>query len=231
MTRGHPNEPGSEYPIRLTGQLDPDLSRGLWLVKWILALPHLVALAFLWVGFLASTIVAGLAILITGRYPRPIFDFNVGVMRWTWRVTFYAFGALATDTYPPFTLRPTAYPAQLEVDYPDHLSRGLVLVKWWLLALPHYVVIALFTGGAATWEFGVVGILTVVAGGYLMFTGRYPRGLFEFVMGMQRWSYRVWAYAALMTDRYPPFRLEIGGDEPGVPVGFFGGPDPDPVAA
>ena len=152
------------------------------------------------------TIWAFFAILFTGRYPRTVFDFNVGVLRWTWRVTFYAFGALATDRYPPFSLSTRDYPANLEVEYPEQLARGLVLIKWWLLAIPHYIVVSLMNGGdrgpgLATWlvVFGAVGLL---------FNGRYPSDIFTLVMGLNRWSIRVWAYATLMTDEYPPFRLE-----------------------
>src|SRR5436190_1380966 len=117
------------------------------------------------------------------------------------------------------------YPLQLTGELSQRLSRGLGLVKWWLLALPHYLVVAVFIGGAwATWtgvgngwmwsSGGLVGLLVVFAGVVLLFTGRYPKALYDFVLGMNRWVFRVAAYAALMTDTYPPFRLDMGGDEP-----------------
>jgi uncharacterized protein DUF4389 len=209
------------YPARLRGDIDPDTSRWLWLVKWLLVIPHIVVLAFLWLAVFVLTIVAGFAILFTGRYPRGIFDFNVGVMRWTWRVSFYAVNAFGTDRDPPWSLQPDpTYPADFTVDYPQHLSRGLVLVKWWLLVLPHYFVVAFFSGGwgvgwtAKLGGVGLIGVLAVIAAATLLVTGRYPRPLFDLVMGMNRWCYRVLAYAALMTDVYPPFRLDQGGSEP-----------------
>ena len=139
------------YPVHLDAVGEPVASRWLWLVKWLLAIPHLVVLMFLWIAFGVLSIVAFFAILFTGRYPRAIFDFNVGVLRWTWRVSYYTYGALATDRYPPFTLDEVEdYPTHLQIDYPEHLSRGLVLVKWWLLAIPHYIVVGLLIGGG-TW--------------------------------------------------------------------------------
>jgi hypothetical protein len=217
----------STFPLALEGELAPQLSRWLWLVKWLLVIPHVIVLFILWIAFVVLTVVAFFAILITGRYPRALFDFNVGVLRWTWRVGYYSYSALGTDRYPPFTLADDpSYPARLSMDYPQSLSRGLVLVKWWLLALPHYLVIGIFTGGAFAgydqarngdaWAYGsgLIGLLVCIAGLVLLFAGRYPRGVYDLVMGMNRWVFRVNAYAALMTDRYPPFRLDMGDHEP-----------------
>jgi hypothetical protein len=211
-------------PLRIEGRLDPDVSRWKWLVKWFLAIPHAVVLAFLWVAFIVLTFVAFVAILFTGRYPRSIFDFNVGVLRWTWRVSYYATSALGTDRYPPFTLDPVDYPATLAVDYPEHLSRGLVLVKSWLLAIPHLLVVGAFTapwtlGGGDEWfvlSGGLLGILVAIAALTLLVTRRYPPGLHDVILGINRWIYRVIVYVALMTDQYPPFRLDQGGTEPPV---------------
>jgi len=196
------------YPVSIKGEFTEPPSRGWWLLKWLLALPHYIILVFLWIAFIVVWVIAFFAILFTGKYPRGLFDFNVGVLRWTWRVGFYSYQALGTDRYPPFTLESVDYPADLEVEYPESLSRGLVLVKWWLLAIPHYIIVAFFQGGCGgRGGGGLTFILAIFGAVALLFTGKYPADIFKLVVGMNRWSYRVCAYAALMTDVYPPFRL------------------------
>ncbi|SHI02089.1 DUF4389 domain-containing protein [Streptomyces sp. 3214.6] len=236
-------------PVHIEATLDPRLSRWLWLVKWLLAIPHYIVLFFLWIAFVVVTVFAFFAILFTGRYPRPLFEFNVGVMRWNWRVSFYAHTALGTDRYPPFTLaKAPDYPARFDVDYPERLSRGLVLVKWWLLAIPQYIVVGMFVGdwawgwgGEDGWHGGgLIPFLSLVAVVILAVTARYPVQLFDLLLGLARWVARVAAYAALMTDDYPPFRLEMGGQasppaetsvsDSGPGPGPRPGPGPDPSA-
>ena len=218
------------YPARLNGDLSQTPSRWLWLVKWLLAIPHFVVLALLGVGVLFTTIAAGFAILFTGRYPKSWFFFTVGVLRWSWRVGFYSYSALATDRYPPFTLAPADYPADFSVDYPERLSRGLVLVKWWLLAIPHYLIVGLFTGGTmVAWSYAapagmgrmsasisVLGLLVLFIAVVLLVTGRFHRGMSDFALGINRWVYRVNTYMLLLRDEYPPFRLDQGAEEPAV---------------
>ncbi|MDA8117133.1 MAG: DUF4389 domain-containing protein [Actinomycetota bacterium] len=228
-----PSTAAGTYPLRLRGSLLNPPGRALWIIKWVLIIPHLLALCLLWAASALATIAAGLAILFTGRYPRAIFDFNVGLLRWQWRVAFYSVGAFATDQYPPFSLEPDpSYPAELEVEYPEHLSRGLVLVKSWLLAIPHYLVIGILSGGwILGWDGwrtlvsgGLIGVLALVAVVVFAVKGSYPTNLFDLLMGLNRWVFRVFAYALLMTDRYPPFRLDMGGDEP--PASPSAAPEP-----
>ncbi|CAM3332901.1 DUF4389 domain-containing protein [Mycobacterium colombiense] len=189
--------------VTVRGDFDAP-SRWLWLVKWcVLALPHYPILIALYLAYPFSTVAAGVAILCTGRYPRPLFDFNVGVLRWSWRVMNYRFPMNSTDKYPPFTLasRPD-YPGDLAVEYPERLKNWAVLVKW-LLAIPQVLL---------CWSMeALLQVLCVIAALALLCTGTIPRGIFDLLMGMVRWRYRVAAYVSLMRDEYPPFRMDLGG--------------------
>jgi len=196
------------YPVNIRGELTIPPGGGLWLLKWLLVIPHLLVLIFLWIAFVVVCIIAFFNILFTGKYPKSLFEFNTGVLRWSWRVGFYSYEALGTDKYPPFSLDPDPdYPADLEIAYPEKLSPGLVLVKWWLLAIPHYIIVGILVGGWFEWRLGLTTVLAIIGIIVVLFQGKYPPEIFKLVVGMNRWSLRVAAYASLMTDEYPPFRL------------------------
>jgi hypothetical protein len=147
-------------------------------------------------------------------------------------------GGSASTSTPPWAptathrspLARTDYPADFDVAYPEQLSRGLVLGKW-LLAIPHLVIVILIAGdlllypwtASSGWTFGfqlaggysILNLLVVLAGFFLLITRQYPRTLFDLLVGINRWLYRVLIYVALMRDEYPPFRLDQGEHEPG----------------
>jgi len=188
------------YPVNIKGELTVMPSRWLWIFKWLLIIPHAFILYFLEIAAVVVWVIAWFAILFTGKYPKSLFDFSVGVLRWGWRVNFYSYSALGTDKYPPFALESMPdYPADLDVVYPAKLSRGLIFVKWWLLAIPHFIILY-FLGIFSS-------ILVIVVALCLLFTGKYPASLFRLIIGVNRWSNRVSAYVFLLTDEYPPFRL------------------------
>ncbi len=199
--------PRSSYPLTLKGELKEPLSRWLWLVKWLLAIPHLIVLCFLSIAAAFVWIIAFFSILFTGRYPRPLFQFTVGVLRWWWRVSFYSCGALATDKYPPFSLRSQDYPADLEVEYAEDLSRWTVLD--FVFAIPHYLCLAGLTALSFKPAFvlGLLPALLLITAVLLLFTGKYRQDIWKLVMGVNRWSFRVGAYALMLTHEYPPFSL------------------------
>jgi hypothetical protein len=188
------------YPVTLTGDLSSPPSRWQWLFKWLMLIPHYIILYFLGIAAAVVTFIAFFAILFTGKYPKSLFNFVAGYWRWSWRAGFYGYSALGTDKYPPFTLDKASYPADFDIVYPDKLNNWMVLVKW-LLAIPHLIIVSVFAN--------VIEILVLVIGIILLFTGKYPEDLFKFMMGMNRWIYRVNGYFFLMTDEYPPFRFDM----------------------
>jgi hypothetical protein len=192
-------------PVTLYVTLAESLSRWLWIVKPLLLIPHYIVLAIL--GFAASItwVITLLAILFTGRYPRGLFDFHMGVFRWMWRVEFYGTQALATDMYPPFQFSgANDYPADIEIKYPENLNRWLVLIKLFLV-IPHLIILGILRGG----QNGLSMLLVFIAGIILLFTGKYPKGILDLLMGVHIWWYRTMAYVTFMTDSYPPFRLDV----------------------
>ena len=194
--------------------------------QWLLAIPHFIVLAFLWLAFAVLTFVAFFAILFTGRYPGACST-STSACCWTWRVAFYSYGALGTDRYPLFTLDAVPdYPATLDVAYPSSSrgARARQVVAARDPALParrnlrrERLVCRLEDRRLGRWHWGygggLVGLLVFFAGVALLFTTRYPRGIFDFVLGLDRWVARVIAYAGLMTDRISAFRLDQGGTE------------------
>jgi hypothetical protein len=204
----------ASYPVNLTGELQEPLSRWLWLVKWVLLIPHWIVLALLSVAAVFTFVFTLFAILFTGKYPKGLFDFHVNLANWAWRVSFYGYSALGTDKYPPFSLDPVEYPAKLTIEYPQNLNRWLVLVKWFL-AIPHLLIASVLGGGLGViwgrygWQSGgVVNALVLIAGIILLVTAKYPKTIFPIIIGMNRWAFRAYAYFFLVTDKYPPFRFE-----------------------
>jgi len=187
--------PSPLYPARMELAYPAQLNRWLPLVKWLLLLPHYIALAFVAIGACFVAIYAFFAVLITGRFPRGAFEFMVGTFRWAYRVS--AYFHLMTDAYPPFSLADDpAYPVRLNIEYPEQTARWRPLVQW-LLAWPYLVV-----AGVLYW---LTGLLTVLAFFTILFTRQIPRGIFELMVPGLRWSLRGNAYAYFLTTRYPPF--------------------------
>ena len=213
--RGNSDAP---YPARLSVDYPEQLSRLTTAFRIILVIPIAIVAGILvgggtrqvqtsdgeWVTVTSASITAGLfvatllMILFRKRYPRWWFDFGLELSRFGARIGAYM--TLLTDRYPSTEDEQTVH---LDIDYPDaerDLMRGMPLVKWFL-AIPHYIVLAVLGIGA----FFVV----IVAWFAIVFTGSYPRSLFDFVVGVGRWAVRVHAYAFLLTtDRYPPFSMD-----------------------
>ena len=186
-----------DYPLRLDVEYPDQLNRWLVLVKWLLAIPHILIVYALVNVASVIHLIAFFAILFTTKYPQPLFEFVVNIYRW--QANLYAYLGLMRDEYPPFSWEPGQYPVTFEIDYPPELNRWMPLVKW-LLAFPHYI--ALFFLGIAAL------VVWVIAFFAILFTATYPRGMFDFFVGVLRWGNRVNAYVYFMRDEYPPFSLK-----------------------
>jgi len=196
------------YPVTLSVNYPDKLSRGVLLLKmffgWLyVGIPHGFILYFYQIAVGIVTFIAFWAILFTGRFPRGMHDFVVGYMRWNFNVSAYM--GLLTDEYPPFSGdENTSYPVTLAVDYPDRLSRGVLLLKVFFgclyVGIPHGFMLMLYGIAVA-----VVMFITFWA---ILFAGKFPRGMYDFVVGFRRWLLNVQAYMSLLTDEYPPFSGE-----------------------
>lgn len=186
----------SDYPVTFDVAYPESPNRFLILIRWLLALPHLIVLSVLGHVVGLTTLIGFLALLFTKSYPDSLWRFSVGVLRWTSNVNAYT---LFHDGYPPFSMSEGRYePVTLAVEKPAEFNRWLPLVKW-LLTLPHVLILIALSALA------LVATLALVLA--VLFTGRYPRGLFDFLVGVGRWNARVTAYGMLLVDRYPPFSL------------------------
>ncbi len=188
----------ASYPVRFDIDEPPSLSRWLWLFKWLLLLPHLIVLSI--VGFVASivTFILWVVIVITGKRPRGLFDFLLGYNRWSVRVGAYYMHM--TDEYPPFSMDElSTYPARLSVDYQESANRLTTFFRW-ILVIPQWIITGIL--GMVLWFVMFIHVIVVI------FTGKPQSELFNFMVGVSRWSTRVNVYYSLMVDKYPPFSME-----------------------
>ena len=190
------------YPVRVA--LDAPLEVARWrpFFNWVLAIPHLIISNVLTNVTGIVVFISWFAFLFTGKFPPGLFRFVAMSQRYQWRAVSHAIGL--REPYPPFEFEmvsedPGADPARYAVDEPEVLSRGLIFIKW-LLAFPHYVALFFVVIGAFfAWIIGAFAVL---------FTGAWPQGIRDFLVGTTRWGSRVTAYVYLMRDEYPPFSLD-----------------------
>jgi hypothetical protein len=171
--------------------------------NWVLAIPHLLVVSVINYAVGVVVLIAWFAILFTGKFPPGLFRFLAMARRYQWRTVSHAMGL--REPYPPFEFEMvsedpgTDPPARYSVDEPEVLSRGLIFIKW-LLAVPHFIALFfVFIGVFFAWIVGAFAVL---------FTGAWPQGIRDFIVGSTRWTERVMAYVYLMRDEYPPFSLD-----------------------
>jgi len=205
-------EATADYPIRLEVRRDATQSRltnfplGVGMaIRSILLIPHFIILYFLQIVANIVYFIACFAILFSGRYPRGLFNFYIGYMRWNANMTGYLVSAY--DKYPPFSMDvQPGFPVTLEVDYPENLNKILnfpLFIGYFIkliLLIPHLIVLVFLVLVAA--------IVLFIAQFAILFTGSFPEGMHGFMVGVGRWSTRVTAYTVALTDKYPPFSLD-----------------------
>ncbi len=188
------------YPVQLVGEYEERVNRVLWLIKWLLLIPHIVLLSLLQFPTIFTVPLSWLIILVIGRNPEFLWGYHAGLLRWSWRVNYYSYGVGNTDRYPPFSFGSRDdYPADLLIEYPERSSRLTTLFRW-LLIIPHWIIVY-FLGM-------ITGLLVLVALLLVLITGRYSESLYDIIMRLNLWQYRVSAYGALLVDEYPPFSFD-----------------------
>ncbi len=196
------------HPVRYWADYPEKSSRGILLLRtflgWLILLPHFFLLWILSIAEVFVFFIAWWAILFAGKFPRGMFDFVVKVLRYSLWVSGYM--VMLTDRYPPFfgAAEPGAdYPVHLEAAYPEKSSRGILLLRtffgWLYVGIPHGFCLYFLALAVMVVEF--------LAWWAILFAGKFPRGMFDFAVGVTRWSTRVNAYMLMLTDAYPPFSL------------------------
>jgi hypothetical protein len=192
----------SPYAAQLEFHADRHITRWRPLVQWVLAIPHLMVAEALSSLRCVLTLISLVTVLFTEQIPRPLFDMIAMTYRYEWRAMSYAL--FLHEDYPPFDFQPAATDdgvephTALSLAYPEHLDRWKPLYKW-LLAIPHYFVLA---------ALAVAGVFVLIGGFFaVVFSGEYPQGARDFLVGVYRYGLRVQAYVGLLTDQYPPFSL------------------------
>jgi hypothetical protein len=187
--------PEPPYPALLQISRPGEMNRWLPLVKWLLVIPNLFVLAFVAFAAFFVWLVGIFAVLFTARWPRGMFDFLAGMLRWSARANAYAY--LMTDRYPPFALRDDPeYPIRFDVEYPEHTDRWRPLVQW-LLVLPYSICAAVLSY--------LLALISFAAFFAVLITKRIPDELFEIMVVCMRWTLRAYAYGFGLTSRYPPW--------------------------
>ncbi len=188
------------YPVAVDGEYQERVNRFLWLIKWLLVIPNWLVLSLFSIPTIVTYPLVWLIIIVTGRYPLSLWGYHFGLIRWSWRMNFYAYQMGGTDRYPPFSLADQDYPASITIDYPERSSRLKALFRW-ILIIPHWIIVSILGN--------LVSILVVIALVVVLFTGSYPRQVFDFNLAMNRWRYRVSAYGGFLRDEYPPFGFDL----------------------